>query len=134
MSKTTQPTITVLDTFSGAGGFSLGFQIQGACIIGGIESDKWASETFLFNHPKATIIAKDIQAGISQMILGRRPSPAVQPHDTVASHLNKSVLPVFCPCEGPASHDNSREVAPLDSRMSAQHGAEQSDSVSSSIE
>ena len=51
---------TVLDTFAGAGGFSLGFQMAGAEIIGAIEIDSWARETFAYNHPKATVLQKDI--------------------------------------------------------------------------
>lgn len=50
----------VLDTFAGAGGFSLGFQLAGAELIGAIERDSWASETFKFNHPEATVLHRDI--------------------------------------------------------------------------
>lgn len=51
----------VLDTFAGAGGFSLGFDLTGHYeIIGAIEMDKWASETFQFNHPTATTLVGDI--------------------------------------------------------------------------
>lgn len=41
---------TVLDVFSGAGGFSLGFQLAGFDIVGAIEMDKWAADTFKANH------------------------------------------------------------------------------------
>jgi DNA (cytosine-5)-methyltransferase 1 len=57
-------TYSVLDTFAGAGGFSLGFQLAGAEVIGAIEVDQWASETFKFNHPDATVMQGDI-AGIT---------------------------------------------------------------------
>jgi DNA (cytosine-5)-methyltransferase 1 len=50
----------VLDTFAGAGGFSLGFQLAGCEVIGGVEIDKWASETFAHNHPGAKMINSDI--------------------------------------------------------------------------
>ncbi|MBE7414752.1 MAG: DNA cytosine methyltransferase [Deltaproteobacteria bacterium] len=53
--------MNVLDTFSGAGGFSLGFYLAGYRIIGGIETDKWAAETFLFNHKNAIVIIDDIR-------------------------------------------------------------------------
>lgn len=53
-------TYSVLDTFAGAGGFSLGFQLAGANIIGAIEIDEWASETFKFNHPDAKVMHGDI--------------------------------------------------------------------------
>ena len=36
-------THTVLDTFAGAGGFSLGFEMAGAKVVGAIEIDSWAS-------------------------------------------------------------------------------------------
>lgn len=49
-----------LDLFSGAGGFSLGFTMAGCEIIGAVEIDKWAAETFQYNHPKAKVIVKDI--------------------------------------------------------------------------
>lgn len=55
-------TIKVLDTFAGAGGFSLGFKIAGCDIVGAIEQDKWACETFNFNHPSAKVLEKDINA------------------------------------------------------------------------
>ena len=45
-----------LDLFSGAGGFSLGFAMAGCEIIGAVEIDKWAAETFQYNHPKAKVI------------------------------------------------------------------------------
>lgn len=51
---------SVLDTFAGAGGFSLGFELAGAKVIGAIETDSWACETFKFNHPNAKVIKSDI--------------------------------------------------------------------------
>lgn len=51
----------VLDTFAGAGGFSLGFELAGCDVIGAIEIDTWASETFSFNHPKATVLTRNIE-------------------------------------------------------------------------
>jgi DNA (cytosine-5)-methyltransferase 1 len=53
--------LTVLDTFAGAGGFSLGFALAGCEVAGGIEVDSWASETFARNHKDALIITRDIQ-------------------------------------------------------------------------
>ena len=55
-------TIKVLDTFAGAGGFSLGFKIAGCDIVGAIEQDKWACETFKFNHSSAKVLKRDINA------------------------------------------------------------------------
>jgi len=51
----------VLDTFAGAGGFSLGFEMSGATVIGAIEIDKWACETFSYNHAEVKVVQKDIQ-------------------------------------------------------------------------
>ena len=51
----------VLDTFAGAGGFSLGFQMAGNEIVGAVEVDCWASETFALNHPEATVLTRQIQ-------------------------------------------------------------------------
>lgn len=50
----------VLDTFCGAGGFSLGFRLAGCRIVGGIEIDDWAAETFAFNHPESVVLRGDI--------------------------------------------------------------------------
>ncbi len=51
----------VLDTFAGAGGFSLGFQLSGFYdIVGAIEIDEWAAATFKYNHPNANVLIKDI--------------------------------------------------------------------------
>ena len=57
-----KPKMKVLDTFAGAGGFSIGFELSGKYeIIGGIEFDKWAAETFQYNHPYAKVLVGDIQ-------------------------------------------------------------------------
>lgn len=53
----------VLDTFAGAGGFSLGFSLTGHFdVIGAIELDQWAADTFKFNHPESEVIVGDIQS------------------------------------------------------------------------
>ena len=52
----------VLDTFAGAGGFSLGFELAGCSVVGGIEIDSWASQTFAHNHQDALVITRDIQS------------------------------------------------------------------------
>ena len=53
--------LNVLDTFAGAGGFSLGFELAGCAVVGGIEIDSWASDTFAHNHKGALVITRDIQ-------------------------------------------------------------------------
>jgi DNA (cytosine-5)-methyltransferase 1 len=59
----------VLDAFAGAGGFSLGFQLAGCDVVGAIEQDAWAAETFAFNHPHAKVLVKDIEEVSDQEIL-----------------------------------------------------------------
>jgi DNA (cytosine-5)-methyltransferase 1 len=52
----------ILDTFAGAGGFSLGFQMTGHFdVIGAIEYDQWAADTFKYNHPDSTVLIGDIR-------------------------------------------------------------------------
>jgi len=52
--------VRVLDTFSGAGGFSLGFHLAGAKVVGAIEIDQWATDTFKYNHPDTNVIKANI--------------------------------------------------------------------------
>lgn len=52
----------VLDVFSGAGGFSCGFEMAGCSIIGAIEQDRWAADTFSYNHPNAKMLLGDIES------------------------------------------------------------------------
>ncbi|MBN8664858.1 MAG: DNA cytosine methyltransferase [Chitinophagales bacterium] len=62
----------VLDTFAGAGGFSLGFDLTGNFnIIGAIEFDKWAAETFQYNHPHATTLVGNIQQFDKEFLLDK---------------------------------------------------------------
>lgn len=58
----TERKYNVLDTFAGAGGFSLGFMLSNHYnIIGAIEQDQWAADTFKTNHPETNVIIKDIR-------------------------------------------------------------------------
>ncbi len=52
----------VFDVFSGAGGFSCGFEMAGCEIIGAIERDKWAADTFSYNHPDSKMLLGDIES------------------------------------------------------------------------
>lgn len=67
----------VLDTFAGAGGFSLGFKMAGCEIVGAIETDAWACETFEFNHPEAIVIKSNIEEisdkKLKRLFLGNEP-------------------------------------------------------------
>ncbi len=60
---------TVLDTFAGAGGFSLGFEMAGCRVLGAIEMDRWACDTFAFNHPEAQVVHGDISKLTDERIL-----------------------------------------------------------------
>lgn len=53
-------TYKVLDIFSGAGGFSRGFEQAGFQTIGAIEFDRHAAETYQANHPEAKVYVGDI--------------------------------------------------------------------------
>lgn len=50
-----------IDIFSGAGGLSLGAEMAGVTVRYAVEINKSAAETFSLNHPKATILCKDIK-------------------------------------------------------------------------
>ncbi len=69
--------LKILDAFAGAGGFSLGFELAGCEIIGGIEIDSWASETFAHNHKDALVVTRDIQlisdCELCELFAGQRP-------------------------------------------------------------
>ena len=51
----------VIDLFSGAGGFSLGFKMAGFDTVLSVEKDLWASETYKFNNPNTKVINDDIK-------------------------------------------------------------------------
>lgn len=53
--------VKVLDTFAGAGGFSLGFHLAGAQVVGAVETDAWACDTFKHNHPEATVLKASVE-------------------------------------------------------------------------
>lgn len=70
MESTYNRKLRVLDSFAGAGGFSLGFEMTGKFeIVGGIEYDSWAAETFQFNHKNAKVLVGDIQQYSDEFLL-----------------------------------------------------------------
>jgi len=62
MRKNEGATFRILDTFAGAGGFSLGFELAGCEVIGAVEIDQWACDTFAHNHSDAVVCQGDISA------------------------------------------------------------------------
>ena len=51
-----------LDLFAGAGGLSCGFEWIGGVVVGGVELDEAAAETFGANHRSAKVWAQDIRS------------------------------------------------------------------------
>ena len=95
----------VLDLFAGAGGFSLGFEQMGCQISGAVEIDKWASETFKFNHPNAIVCTNDISKMSDQEI------------SEVFSGMNPRFIIGGPPCQG-FSIANRQNGDPKDPRNS----------------
>ena len=79
----------VLDTFAGAGGFSLGFELAGCEIVGGIEVDQWACDTFKANHPSAKVLCVDIEDLSDEEIL-----------NAFVQHKRPNVVLGGPPCQG----------------------------------
>ena len=52
--------ITAIDFFCGAGGFSLGFKNAGVQILAGVDNDKEALETFRYNFKTSESINYDL--------------------------------------------------------------------------
>lgn len=52
--------LSALDLFAGAGGFSLGLHNAGLSVVGAIEQDRFAAETYRKNHSGTSIIEDDI--------------------------------------------------------------------------
>lgn len=63
--------ITSLDLFSGAGGLTLGLKMSGVRSIGGIEIDRFASETFKLNFPEIPQYHRDVYSFTNEEILQR---------------------------------------------------------------
>ncbi len=57
----------VIDLFSGAGGFSVGFEKAGFNIVAAVEYDKQIAETYSYNHPTTTMYAMDIKQAVKEV-------------------------------------------------------------------
>lgn len=62
-------TLRALDLFAGAGGLSCGFEWAGGEVVGGVELDGWAAQTFSYNHPAAKVWATDIRSLTPEAVL-----------------------------------------------------------------
>lgn len=62
---------TVLDLFCGCGGISLGFQLAGFDIIGGVDNNEYATKTFAQNFRKATVLCTDITSITNEQIIDK---------------------------------------------------------------
>lgn len=54
--------MTFLDLFSGAGGFSLGLELAGLAPIGAVEFDRFACQTFRSNFPTTPLYEGDVRS------------------------------------------------------------------------
>jgi DNA (cytosine-5)-methyltransferase 1 len=72
MTRVSMDQPTVLDLFCGAGGLSEGFQRAGFKILGGVDNDPTAIESFSANHPESKAICADIRevSSVELMALG----------------------------------------------------------------
>jgi len=60
--------LTVVDLFCGAGGFSHGFQQEGFDIVLGIDSELTVKDTFLANHPGTEFLHNDMRKVSSELL------------------------------------------------------------------
>ena len=67
--KRTRP--TAIDLFSGCGGLTLGLKQAGFDVVGAIEIESLAAETYRMNHPEVELWEKDIRDLSAQEILSR---------------------------------------------------------------
>lgn len=63
--------MTFLDLFAGAGGFSLGLEMAGLSAVGAVEFDRFACQTFRANFPETPLYEGDVRALTSRSIKSR---------------------------------------------------------------
>lgn len=59
---------TAIDLFSGCGGLTAGLKQAGYAVIGAVEIDQKARETYTINHPETPLIGRDIRLLTSNQI------------------------------------------------------------------
>lgn len=69
--------VLVFDVFSGAGGFSCGFEMAGCSVIGAVEHDRWAADTFAYNHPAAKMFLGDIESFSDEALRAQMQRPDI---------------------------------------------------------
>jgi DNA (cytosine-5)-methyltransferase 1 len=91
MGRRTRPTrLTAIDLFAGAGGLSLGLSEASFDVIGAVELDELAAETYRINHPDTLLWACDI-----------REIDATEMLDTLGLYKGELDLLASCPpCQG----------------------------------
>ncbi|WHZ16383.1 MAG: DNA-cytosine methyltransferase [Nitrospira sp.] len=60
MSNNRKPVLNAIDLFSGCGGLTLGLKKAGFSVIGAVELDKRAVETYGKNHPEVKVFQQDV--------------------------------------------------------------------------
>src|SRR5580704_6829937 len=54
-------TRTAIDLFAGCGGLTEGLKLAGFQVLGAVEIDKIAAQTYHLNHPEVTLWTKDVR-------------------------------------------------------------------------
>jgi DNA (cytosine-5)-methyltransferase 1 len=99
-------TLTAIDLFCGAGGLTLGLKLAGFRVLGGVEIDPLACETYRANHPKAELWEQDI-----------RTLPVVEVRERLGLELGDLDLLAGCPpCQGFSSIRTRRRGTKYDPR------------------
>ena len=99
-----------IDIFSGAGGLSLGAEMAGTSIMFAVEKDKYAAETYRYNHNNTPIVCDDIHnidplqhitpigAGDQLIVFGGPPCQGFSTSNTVTRNMqnpNNSLFEEF---------------------------------------
>ena len=91
-------TPTLIDLFSGAGGFSLGFEWAGFKTILGLDIHKAAAETFMRNFPKAGFILGDARRVSVELVL------------EATAGVRADVITAGVPCQGFSLNNRKRRA------------------------